>query len=110
DMVNWEKSGRGTLGYRIENHEGLLIYDGKVRFGYNDGKFEVHPTLVEGPFVNQLTAESVVISFISNLDVDAKVIVNEKTYSSSKKTKRFEFSINGLNAESIYTYTVIVNN
>lgn len=110
DMVNWEKSGRGTLGYRIENHEGLLIYDGKVRFGYNDGKFEVHPTLVEGPFVNQLTSESVVISFISNLDVDAKVIVNEKTYSSSKKAKRFEFSINGLNAESIYTYTVIVNN
>lgn len=110
DMVSWEKSGGGTLGYRIENHEGLLIYDGKIRFGYYDGKFQVHPTIVEGPFINQLTSESVVISFLSNLDTDAKVIVNDKTHSSNKNAKRFEFFIDGLSAESSYTYSVIVNN
>ena len=36
DMIGWQKSGKGTLGYRVADDKGNLIYDGIVSFKYTD--------------------------------------------------------------------------
>jgi hypothetical protein len=55
DMVGWQKSGTGVIGYRIISQTGAMIHDGRVRFRYTGtGPFQVDVTLVEGPFVGNV--------------------------------------------------------
>ena len=50
DMVGWQKSGSGVIGYRVITADGGMIYDGRVRFK-GTGLFEIDVTMVGGPFV-----------------------------------------------------------
>lgn len=105
DMVGWEKSGKGTLGYRVVSESGALLYDGIVSFS-GKGPFKVITTITEGPFVNLLTHNSAVISFTTNTAVKATVEIGGKTFSSAKADTRHEIEIKGLQADSVYEYTV----
>ena len=49
DMVGWGKSGKGTLGYRLINSSGSILFDGHISFK-GTGPFEVDNTIIEGPF------------------------------------------------------------
>lgn len=51
DMIGWEESGLGDLGYRIVDEAGNLLYDGKITFRYDKqaDAFEAVPTFIEGP-------------------------------------------------------------
>jgi len=52
DIVAWTTQGRGVLGYRVEQADGLLLYDGKIGFTGNC-PIQVNPaSIVEGPFVH----------------------------------------------------------
>ena len=44
DMTGWEKSGKGTIGYRIVDQYGSMIYDGRVAFE-GTGPFEIGITV-----------------------------------------------------------------
>jgi hypothetical protein len=105
DMIGWQKSGKGTLGYRVVDHKGNMLYDGVVSFTGN-GPFTVAVTLTDGPFVNNLTDQSVIISFNTNKIADVLVEVNSKTYQSIGK-KNHELKIEGLTANTKYKYKVI---
>ncbi len=105
DMVGWEKSGKGTIGYRIMQENGLILYDGIVSF-YGTGPFEVAPTITEGPFVNILTPEGATISFETNERLEASIEVDGKTFSSERKDTHHEILITGLEANREYSYTV----
>ena len=72
DMTGWEKSGEGTIGYRVVDTYGSMIYDGRVAFK-GTGPFELGITVTEGPFINLLTSEGVTVTFKTNLKVVAKV-------------------------------------
>jgi hypothetical protein len=108
DMINWEKTGKGIIGYRIVNNKGNIIYDGRVAFSYANGLFKAKPTIVEGPFINQLTHKGAVISFTCSEKVKASIQINGKTYKNKKAGKKHEITINDLQAESNYKYTVSI--
>ena len=105
DMIGWEASGKGTLGYRVANEEGMLLYDGKVSFR-GTGPFEIDVTVTEGPFVHIPTMEGATISFETNQPIIAHVEVEGRTFSDSTATRRHEITITGLQAGTAYAYTI----
>ena len=108
DMVGWQTSGKGTIGYRVINDRGYIIYDGLIAFK-GTGPFEIDDTIIEGPFVNILTDKSVVISFKTNTEIRGEVAVNDKNYK-SKKGFAHEIEVKGLSPSTTYDYTVTYGN
>ncbi len=106
DMIGWQKSGRGTIGYRVSNQAGQILYDGKVTFK-GTGPFEVAITITEGPFVNLLTPEGATLSFETNREVRASVLVAGQEFREQASTRRHEITITGLSPDSSYPYTVL---
>jgi hypothetical protein len=109
DMINWQKNKKGTLGYRVLNDRGLILYDGIISFKVNPNGFDIDDTIIEGPFVNLLTSNGVTISFDTNNKIKAKVIVNGKEYK-SKKGLHHEINISDLIEDKAYNYEVIAGN
>ncbi len=109
DMVGWEKSGKGVLGYRVLNIRGTIIYDGVIGFTYT-GKFAVDLTILEGPFVNLLTSSGTTISFKTNKKTLASVLVNGKEFKDEKETFEHEIQITGLESNTKYDYQVKYGN
>ncbi|NOU60554.1 metallophosphoesterase [Marinifilum caeruleilacunae] len=108
DMINWEKTGQGILGYRIVSNKGNMLYDGRVAFSYKDGMFKAEPTIVEGPFINQLSEKGAVISFTTSEAIEASIRINGKSYLDKKAGKTHEIKIDDLQAATEYNYTLSV--
>lgn len=109
DMIGWEKSGKGVLGYRIATNEGMLIYDGKVAFTYQNGVFTTKATVIEGPFVNLLSHKDAVISFTTTMPTIASIRVKDKIYKDRKASLIHEIEIDGLQAKTNYEYTLVID-
>lgn len=108
DMIGWEKNGYGTLGFRLVNSEGLILYDGKVSFS-GTSPFKVAPTIMEGPFVNLLHAGGATISLETNEETVASLTVDGKSYESAEGLHH-EITVDGLEADKEYAYTIKVGN
>ncbi len=107
DMINWEKTGIGTIGYRIVDEHGQLIYDGKVSFK-GKGPFTVIPTIIEGPFVNLLKPDGATISFETSAPVKAALKINGQWIYEPTAALRHEIPISNLKPDTEYPYTVKV--
>ncbi len=107
DMIGWEESGKGTLGYRVVDSLGRFIYDGLVSFT-GTGPFIVDATIIEGPFVNKVNPHGATISFTTNRDVSASLEVGPISVQDPQPTIKHELVVNGLEADSLYEYRVTV--
>lgn len=105
DMSGWEKSNGGFLGYRVVGTKGKLLYDGRLSFKLENGKFLVPPSIIEGPTINQLTDNSVVISLELNKEGPVILNVNDTKFESKGKTS-IEFKVEGLEPNTTYDYEV----
>lgn len=108
DMVNWEKSGKGILAYRIVASNGMIFYDGKVAFSFKDNLFTVEPTVIEGPFVNQLSHNGTVISFKTSKATAPSILCNGKEFQNKQKNVSHEIKLNKLEAGQVYSYKLMV--
>ncbi len=106
DMTGWEKKGYGTLGYRIADAEGRLLYEGVISFRYKNGKIETAETVTDGPFVNLPDSESIVISFDLNKEMPAEIIIGNKKYTDDKIQKHHEIKITDLQPDTEYGYEI----
>ncbi|MEL6649349.1 MAG: hypothetical protein AAFQ87_00955 [Bacteroidota bacterium] len=106
DMVGWEESGVGVIGYRVVNAAGVMLYEGRVRFK-GTGPFEVAPSLTEGPFVNLLTPYGATISFETNRSLQATIEIDGKRFTQSGESEHHEITLSGLDPNKKYTYTVL---
>jgi len=104
DMVGWMEKGKGTLGYRVSDDEGNMLYDGIISFK-GTGPFEIDDTIIEGPFVNLLTESGATISFKTNNQIRTEIEVNGKAFK-SKKGFAHEIEIKNLEASTKYEYVV----
>ena len=105
DFINWERTGKAKLGYRIIYSDGTIVYDGKVNLD-GTGPFFVDTCIIEGPFINMLTHESAVISFRTNFPVLANVEVDGNKYYMLESTTNHEIVVNKLSAGTDYDYIV----
>jgi len=107
DMTNWQETGKGTLGYRIANEKGELLYDGIIGFKFNtiDG-FKIATTITEGPFINILQHNEVTISFDTNNPIQATIVVDNKAYKSEQISTHHEILIDNLQPGTNYKYEI----
>ncbi len=106
DMIGWEKSGQGTIGYRLVNDHGGIIYDGKIGFN-GTGPFKIANTIIEGPFINLLKPDGATISFQTNKKIRAGIEVNGKIFKDKKPSLYHHLEISDLDPDRIYSYTVL---
>jgi hypothetical protein len=107
DMVGWQKSGTGVLGYRIISQTGAMIYDGRVRFRYTGtGPFQVDVTMTEGPFVGNVEPRRAVISFLLDRPEPCAVVVGQWTLPCKEGATRQEITVDNLQPGTEYVYKV----
>jgi len=107
DMSDWEKAGIGTLGYRVTNKKGKMLYDGIISFHYSaENGFSVATTITEGPFVSNLNAHGATIWFETNQPIVSEIVINGRKFRDAIETTKHEIIINGLDADTNYDYTV----
>jgi len=105
DMVGWQKSGTGVLGYRVISQTGGMIYDGRVRFK-GLGPFDIDVTMVEGPFVANVTPRQAVVWFQLDRPAPCAVIVADRTIPCREGEARQEITIDKLQPATEYAYRV----
>ena len=105
DVAKWEEKGFSRLGYRIVDSVGKIIYDGKINIK-GKGPFKADVTIISGPFINQVTDSSVIISFETNFKTRAYVIADGRSFMDKTQQQNFELKIDGLKPLTEYSYTV----
>ncbi len=105
DFVGWSEKGQFTLGYRLADTEGMVVFEGEVSVT-GKGPFAIAPTLYEGPYVNKLEPDRVVVWFETSQPVQASVEIGGKTVQDPKALTHHELEIGQLQADTEYPYTV----
>ncbi len=105
DFFKLAETGQGIIGYRIIDAEGRILFESRVAFR-GKGPYEVLPTVVEGPFVNNLTPTGCVLSFETQVPVRASVRVGDRTAQDATEATHHELTVSGLQPGKAYSYTV----
>jgi hypothetical protein len=107
DMTGWQTKKLGSLGYRVLDAQGKMLFDGVVSFS-GTGPFEVIPSVYQGPFVNDLRPNAATISFSTDLPTTATLKLNNKVYNLPTGSNH-ELEIDGLKPSTQYDYTLTCN-
>lgn len=102
DMISWENTNKGLLGYRVMNSRGILLYDGRIAFEY-DGEFEVKPTIIEGPSLHRITPTSATVRIVLNKAAATNLWINKKIIPSDKALVH-EIEVTSLEPSNTYRY------
>jgi hypothetical protein len=105
DFYRFQDKQKGIIGYRVLDAAGKIVYEGRVAFRGN-GPYEVLPTIIEGPMVNELAADGCVISYETQVPVKTTITVGGKTFSDEAAGLHHEITVSGLQAGTSYPYTV----
>jgi len=105
DMVGWKTAGTGVIGYRIIAQNGAMIYDGRVRFK-GTGPFDIDVTMLEGPFVANVTSRQATIWFQLDRPAPCSVVVATMTVPCRAGETRQELQLGPLQPGTDYRYRV----
>jgi hypothetical protein len=105
DFYRFQDKGKGIIGYRVMDASGRIIYEGRVAF-QGKGPYEVLPTIIEGPMVNNLTQEGCVISYETQVPVKTSILVGNKTFADEAASTHHEIMVRGLEPATNYKYSV----
>lgn len=105
DFTGWKESGQATIGYRLINKQGAIIFDGEVSVT-GTGPFEVLPSIYEGPFVGQPAPDGAVIWCNTTAPVKVALSAGGRTYESDAEQTHHVFRLTGLRPDTEYDYTV----
>jgi hypothetical protein len=105
DMIDWQEKGFGTIGYRVVNDEGTILYDGKVTFS-GTGPFEIANTLLEGPYITDVKPYSFSISYKTSKGFKSNAKVNGQIYEFEEPRTNHELTIDGLKPNTTYKYSI----
>jgi hypothetical protein len=105
DMVGWAKAGTGVIGYRVIAPNGTMVYDGRVRFK-GTGPFNIDVTMVEGPFVANVTPRQAVIWFQLDRLAPCAIVVADRTVPCREGEARQEITVGQLRPGTDYRYHV----
>jgi hypothetical protein len=107
DFVSWQENKGFTLGYRLTDEKGMIVFDGEVAVE-GSGPFSVIPTIYEGPFVNNISDTKATIWYETSEPVISLLTINGKVMEDSVPVSHHEFRISGLKPGTRYDYTVKV--
>ncbi len=105
DFFKLKEKGRGIVGFRVIDAEGRIIYEGRVAFD-GKGPYRVLPTIVEGPFVNELSPTGCVVSFETQVPIATTITVDGKKFHDAGAGTHHEIAVDGLRPATSYDYTI----
>lgn len=105
DFVNWRENKKLSLGYRLIDQEGMIVFDGEVSVT-GDGPFKISPSIYEGPFINRVTPKSATIWFNTTAPIWASVEIDGRIFNSEEKSQNHQIEISGLSPNTSYDYAV----
>ncbi len=106
DIADFINKKKFKIGYRIQDDQGVIIYDGKANFK-GTGPFELSNSIISGPFINMLTDSSAVISFETNFASKCFVSIGNTIFSDSIDVINHEIQITKLKPNTKYEYAVV---
>ncbi|MCF6171873.1 MAG: metallophosphoesterase family protein [Bacteroidales bacterium] len=115
DIAGLEKTGWAKLGYRITNTFGDILYNGRLNVE-GKGPFSVGLSIVEGPFVNNVSGQEAVISFTTNMPCSPVIEINERQFHAVQMMGNpigdlhHEIRVHHLEPGTAYKYTVQYGN
>lgn len=92
DFVDWQKTGRLRLGYRVVASDGQIIYDGRVRLR-GTGPFRVDTTIIEGPHLSIVDGHRLSVRFVTNYPCLAKLAIDGDTLQDNPAAELHEFTL-----------------
>jgi 3',5'-cyclic AMP phosphodiesterase CpdA len=110
DFTGWRKSGKGNIGYRITDMSGLIVYEGKLSFSMVADSIVPRTTLLRGPFVSNLAADSVVIWYQTSEPVQPCLLIQDASIKikSFRPAKYHEITVRNLRPDALYAYQICV--
>jgi len=105
DMISWEEKKYGTLGYRIQDSNGELRFEGVVSFEGN-GPFIVADGIIEGPTIAITYPTEVRLRIKTNRKTIVKIDISGKEITSVGELH--EITIKELEPDTEYNYRVTV--
>jgi hypothetical protein len=109
DMIGWEEAQMGTIGYRVVDSDGTLIYDGKVAFE-GTGPFSVDTSVIAGPFLSQPQPTSMTLWFETNLPVKPKIRIDGQMHAELETETVHTYTLENLKPATRYTYSIETGN
>ncbi len=106
DMSGWKKSGFGTIGYRVANERGTLLFEGRVAFRAADS-FSVDTTIVSGPYLALLGPDRATIAFDTNFVTQGFVEIAGRRVEGPLDAVRHEIEVGKLTPGTDYSYRVV---
>ncbi len=111
DVLNFRKNGFGIIQYQIviPVYGGEEVFYGRFGFIKKNKKYFRAPIIIEGPFIDQVTTNSAVISYTLNEFGTNKstLIINDKTYKS--EGIKNEIIIKDLSTAKSYNYSIQID-
>jgi hypothetical protein len=105
DFIDWERKKQGLLFYRVVTKTGQIVFEGKVFF-LGNGPFRVDPgTIIEGPFLNQVSATSITLQAQTLTAVSLHLLVDGKMVQTKRGTDH-EITIKNLAPNRTYDYVI----
>lgn len=105
DFVGFKKQKKATLCYRLSDKSGRILYEGRL-FINNIDPFSIdNGSIIEGPFINNITPNSAVISFETLKPQIGVVKLSNKSEFKSKKSADHEIKITNLKENTLYMYS-----
>ena len=105
DHTGWQTSGYGVIGYRLTDAQGVIVYEGKQAFELADDVFSPLPTLLRGPFVANVTANSAIIWYETSVPVSSQLSLSDgRSFGGGQPVSRHEIHLDGLRPGRRYEY------
>ncbi len=114
DVSGALERGYGELVWQVEQFipevGTTVLYDGRTAFRREGEALVQQPTIVLGPHVHQVTPESFIVSFETDVPTAAAVAVADRVPKvSTDKGRRHEILVEGLAPRTRYAYQVAVS-
>jgi hypothetical protein len=106
DMSGWRERGAGTLGYRVADGKGYLLYEGRVAFT-GTGPFAVDTTIIAGPCVALLGPDRVTIAFDTDRATQGFVELAGRRIPGPAERVHHEIEVVDLDPGKKYEYRVV---
>ncbi|PRX57465.1 metallophosphoesterase [Flagellimonas meridianipacifica] len=108
DFVDWQKNQILSIGYRLADEKGMVVYDGEVSLT-GAGPFSLAPSIYEGPFINLLTDASATIWFSTTQPIEVTLQINDESITSPSATHH-EIAVSNLKPDTKYEYSIKYGN
>lgn len=105
DFVDWQNNKKLSIGYRLTDLSGMIVYDGEISLKGN-GPFEAVAAIYEGPFINKLTDSTATIWFNTTSAVETELHIDNRVLKSPLGTHH-EINVKDLKPATQYEYKVV---